>query len=165
MRQTFPSHPIWTDPIFAREDYLAFVQELELSIQITEEPEEIRIRKTLPVLAQRLNVVQQSLEQLINDCHQTIKGMTQMVNKIEDLFNGHITFTMQMKVLSSITEDSIVTTAPLPHPSLPALSYEAQARQITSVTQSEYPLLTISSSLLPYHEHSAMPVLLPPPPY
>ncbi|KAF2177479.1 hypothetical protein K469DRAFT_807723 [Zopfia rhizophila CBS 207.26] len=40
MRQEFPAHPIWADPVFVRADYLAFAKDVELSLLDVEEPEE-----------------------------------------------------------------------------------------------------------------------------
>ena len=51
MKQEFPAHPIWTDTIFARDDYLAFAKDVELLLLDVEELEEVWIRKTLPAIA------------------------------------------------------------------------------------------------------------------
>jgi len=61
MRREFPNHLIWADPIFARDDYLAFTKDVELSLLDVEEPEEIQIRKALPAIAERLSMLHQSL--------------------------------------------------------------------------------------------------------
>jgi hypothetical protein len=38
----FPSHPIWADPVFQRDDYKAFAEQLRWSIaQDVEQPEDI----------------------------------------------------------------------------------------------------------------------------
>ena len=67
MRREFPAHPIWTDPIFARDDYLAFAKDVELTLMDIEEPEEIQIRKTLPAIAERLSMLHQSLARDISE--------------------------------------------------------------------------------------------------
>jgi hypothetical protein len=41
MRQEFPAHPIWTDPVFRRDDYQAFAKDVELALLDVEEPEEV----------------------------------------------------------------------------------------------------------------------------
>jgi hypothetical protein len=66
MRREFPNHPLWTDPVFERDDYRAFTQDVELSLLEVEEPEEVRIKKTLPAVAERLSTLQQSLTRDIN---------------------------------------------------------------------------------------------------
>jgi hypothetical protein len=48
MRREFPAHPLWTDPVFARDDHQTFTKDVELSLLEVEEPEEVQIRKTLP---------------------------------------------------------------------------------------------------------------------
>jgi hypothetical protein len=49
MRRGFPIHPTWTDPVFRRDDYQAFAKDVE--------PEEVKIRKTLPAIAERLSIL------------------------------------------------------------------------------------------------------------
>jgi len=67
MRREFPAHPIWADPIFARDDYLAFAKDVELSLLDVEKPEEIQIRKALPAIVERLSMLHQSLARDINE--------------------------------------------------------------------------------------------------
>jgi len=67
MRREFPSHPIWTDPVFERDDYRVFTKDVELSLLDVEEPKEVQIRKTLPAIAERLNVLHQSLARDVKD--------------------------------------------------------------------------------------------------
>src|SRR5436305_1690713 len=45
MRREFPAHPLWADPVFERDDYRAFAEDVELSLLDVEEPEELQIRK------------------------------------------------------------------------------------------------------------------------
>ena len=58
MRQEFPDHLIWADPIFARDDYAAFMKDVKLSLLDVEEPKEIQIWKTLPAITERLSILQ-----------------------------------------------------------------------------------------------------------
>ena len=57
MRREFPAHPLWADPLFGRDDYRAYEKDVELSLLDVEEPEELRIRKTLPAIAERLSIL------------------------------------------------------------------------------------------------------------
>lgn len=41
MRRELPDHPMWTNPVFVREDYQQFAREVEASLENLEEPEEI----------------------------------------------------------------------------------------------------------------------------
>ena len=41
-RREFPDHPMWADPIFARDDYLTFAKDVELALLDVEEPEKYR---------------------------------------------------------------------------------------------------------------------------
>jgi len=67
MRREFPAHPLWTDPLFGPDDYRAFVKDVELSLLDVEEPEELRIRKTLPAIKERLSILHQSLARDVNE--------------------------------------------------------------------------------------------------
>lgn len=48
MKQEFPPHPIWTDPVFAQANCQAFARDVKLSLLGVDEPEEVQIGKTLP---------------------------------------------------------------------------------------------------------------------
>jgi Centromere DNA-binding protein complex CBF3 subunit, domain 2 len=61
MRWEFPDHPIQADAIFEQDDYRAFAQDVELSLLDVDETEEIQIKKTLPVIAERFSTLHQSL--------------------------------------------------------------------------------------------------------
>ena len=56
MRQGFPTHPIWTDPLFIWEDYLVFTKDVKLLLLDVKEPKEVWIQKMLPTIAKRLSV-------------------------------------------------------------------------------------------------------------
>ena len=66
MRREFPDHPMSADPIFARDDYLTFAKDVELSLLDAEEPEEVQIRKTLPAIAERPNMLHQGFSRDVN---------------------------------------------------------------------------------------------------
>jgi hypothetical protein len=57
VRREFPDYPLWTESVFERDDYLAFTQDVELSLLEVGEPEEIQIRRTLPAVAERLSTL------------------------------------------------------------------------------------------------------------
>lgn len=66
MRREFPGHLLWTDPVFEQDDYRALAQDVELSPLEVEESEEVRIKKTLPTVAEHLSTLHQSLTRDIN---------------------------------------------------------------------------------------------------
>jgi hypothetical protein len=66
MRREFLDHLLWTDPVFERDDYRALAQDVELSLLEAEESEEVRIKKTLPAVAEHLSTLHQSLTRDIN---------------------------------------------------------------------------------------------------
>ncbi|KAK7178036.1 hypothetical protein PSPO01_15915 [Paraphaeosphaeria sporulosa] len=95
MRQEFPAHPIWADPIFARADYLAFAKDVELSLLDVEEPEEVQIRKTLPAIAERLSILQQGLTREVNDWGaETRERLNRIEIRLGDLLEGRVSLTL-----------------------------------------------------------------------
>jgi hypothetical protein len=95
MKREFPAHPLWTDPIFERDDYQVFAKDVELSLLEIEEPEEVRIRKTLPAIAERLSVLHQSLTRDINEWGVKTKEQLANINAtLGDLFEGRVSLTL-----------------------------------------------------------------------
>lgn len=95
MRHEFPGHPIWADPIFARDDYAAFAKDVELSLLDVEEPEEVRIRKTLPAIAERLSVLHMGLARDINEWGSDSKARLDSIElRLGDLLEGRVSLTL-----------------------------------------------------------------------
>ena len=95
MRREFPAHPLWADPLFGRDDYRAFEKDVELSLLDVEEPEELRIRKTLPAIAERLSILHQSLARDVNEWGTRTREQLGEINaRLGDLFEGRISITL-----------------------------------------------------------------------
>jgi hypothetical protein len=110
MRREFPDHPLWTDPVFERDDYRAFMQDVELSLLEVEEPEEVRIRKTLPAVAERLSTLHQSLTRDINGWGvKTEEQLTQINAALGDLFGRRVALTLHS--LSTAVQPAPATVA------------------------------------------------------
>ena len=93
LRAEFPEHPLWSDPIFVRQDYLEFAEQVRVSLLDVEEPEEIQIRKTMPAIAQRLNIVRQSLTQTVNEWgERTQQHYTKIGRQLDDIVSGRVAF-------------------------------------------------------------------------
>jgi hypothetical protein len=148
LKREFPAHPIWMDPVFTRADYLTFAQQVELSLLDMEEPEEIQIRKTLPAIAERLSVIQQSLTRDYNELR---SAMEQRLGKIEsqlsNLFEGQITInlntvrnhptTTAAMMMAPVATSSTTTVAPIATPveALPSPDVYELSRTISTVPQ------------------------------
>lgn len=52
---------MWDNPIFAREDYTTFTEQIQQSLLCTETPQEIQLRQTLLIIADRLSVLQKDI--------------------------------------------------------------------------------------------------------
>jgi len=95
MRQEFPDHPIWTDPVFEQDDYRVFAKDVELFLLDVEELEEVQIRKTLPAIAERLNILHQSLARDVKDLSvQTREELNDIKTRLRDLFEGRVSITL-----------------------------------------------------------------------
>jgi hypothetical protein len=87
MRREFPTHPIWTDPVFRRDDHQAFTRDVE--------PEEVQIRKTLPAIAEHISVLHQSLARDLNEWGaQTKERLDNIETRLGDLFGGRVSMTL-----------------------------------------------------------------------
>lgn len=130
LRREFPEHPLWNHPVFVRQDYQEFAREVELSAMNVEEPEEIQIRKVVPIIAERLNIVQQSLSQAIQSwgskTHLTVDHLR---TTLTDALAGRISFTIHA---SEAAPASICAPTPLSVvQAAPAPSYEAAGAATT----------------------------------
>ena len=95
MRHEFPTHPLWADPIFERDDYRVFAKDVEFSLLEVEEPEEVWIRKTLPAIAEQLNILHQGFSHDVNEWGTKTKEQLDSIDaKLGDLFEGHISMTL-----------------------------------------------------------------------
>ena len=75
--------------MFERDDYQAFAEDVELSLLEVEEPEELRIRKTLPAIAERLNTLHQGLARDVNDWgRKTSERLDSIEARLGDLFEA-----------------------------------------------------------------------------
>ncbi len=116
MRQEFPDHLIWADPIFARDDYAAFAKDVELSLLDVEEPEEIQIWKTLPAITERLSILQQSLQREINEWGTGSQARLDSINsRLRDLLEGRISLTLHSSTAHS-TRATPASSVPLSAP-------------------------------------------------
>jgi Centromere DNA-binding protein complex CBF3 subunit, domain 2/Transcriptional activator of glycolytic enzymes len=145
MRREFPDHPIWTDPIFARGDYLAFAKDVELSLMEVEEPEEVRVRKALPALAERLSTLHQGLTRDINEWGAETKQKLDGIQlNLADLLQGRISITLHAAPLPT----AAVSGPPTPASSAAMSFHSAPASQPPTGASSPPPL----PPLPPQHE-------------
>lgn len=80
LRREFLDHPILKSPVFSRPDYLAFAQEVERSLQNYEEPEDQRIRRVFPDIANRLST-QTNMLRSIDESHQDIRRLIEQQSR------------------------------------------------------------------------------------
>jgi hypothetical protein len=88
----FPSHPIWADPIFHRDDFKAFRQQLEQSIsKDTEQPEEVQIRRVVPAVADQLS---QLRETVLSQIEQSKLELLEKLAGFDDFIQGRVPFVL-----------------------------------------------------------------------
>ncbi|KAL2811923.1 hypothetical protein BDW59DRAFT_167924 [Aspergillus cavernicola] len=83
----FPSHPIWTDPIFHRDDFKAFRQQLEQSI--SRDTEQVQIRRVVPAVADQLS---QLRETVLSQVEQSKREVLEKLAGFDDSIQGHVPF-------------------------------------------------------------------------
>jgi hypothetical protein len=118
LREQFPQHPIWDDPVFVRKDYQEFAVRIKCSLSNTETPEEVRLQQSLPMIAQRLNTMRQEVGQAINEWGgKTQRQFQEIGDHLDDIITGRVAFTVRaldMAVPASM--DPFQT--PLPAPAI-----------------------------------------------
>lgn len=84
------------DDIFVREDYTAFAEQIRQSRLCMEAPQEIQLRQTIPIIANRLNVLQKDIHQAF-DLHgyQAHEQLRKIACQLQDFLSGHVTFAVR----------------------------------------------------------------------
>lgn len=86
----FPSHPVWNDPIFHRDDFKAFRQQLEQSIRYnTEEPEEVQIRCVVLAIADQLGQLRGTV---LSQTEQSKREDLKRLAGFDDFISGRVPF-------------------------------------------------------------------------
>jgi hypothetical protein len=160
LRDLFPTHPIWTDPVFVREDYQEFAVQVKSCLSNIETPEEIQIRQTLPAIAQRLNVVRQDINQRLDeldikqnqrlssiDCQllQQNVRLDEISESLQALLTGQVEFTVRAR--TGETGQAIEATRPdssLIQSKSRSLPPEPSSQQIQASRTSEERLITFT---------------------
>ncbi|KAI9036727.1 uncharacterized protein KD926_001361 [Aspergillus affinis] len=134
------------DPIFAREDYTTFAEQIRQSLLCTEIPQEIQLRQTFPIIADRLSILQKDIHQAV-DFHgyQAREQLRKIARQLEDLLSGQVTFAVRAIDTGARTPDSFTPSSQL-----------AACLSETSSLQQQLPsqllpqgINTLSLSLLP----------------
>jgi hypothetical protein len=62
LRPLFPDHPVWKADVFATDAYRAFATRVTAACEAAEEPGDLQLKKALPVVNDRLNMLQAELK-------------------------------------------------------------------------------------------------------
>ena len=141
LRVVNPQHPLWQHPVFNHPDYEAFAKAIVLSTVNAEEPEDLLLRRTIPIIAERLSSLQQGLSQEITKWGKcTDEGIHSLNNKVNDYFSG--------KVAIMLTAHQPPSSLIITDPSLPSNLYSSTTDNGFTST---IPLLPSISPLLPQY--------------
>jgi hypothetical protein len=102
LRQLFPEHPIWKADVFASEVYQAFAAKTAAASESGEGPEDLQIKKALPILYDRMSMlredVKQSIKQEAKTMFSEIKTVSSEINELTgavlDFTTGKKSFTV-----------------------------------------------------------------------
>lgn len=102
LRREFPHHPMWKDSLFVREDYLRFSIEVENSLVDVTEPDELRIQRIVPDIANRLNMSRADIVRSINEHGARNHRLLEAIHeRLEDFFAGKVSVTFHAPETSS----------------------------------------------------------------
>ena len=119
-RKEFPSHPMWNQPVFQREDYHAFVRQLEAALEVAEPPADIRLRTALPDTHAKLTNMEQNIVQtLVAQYTQGFELMKGVQSQLDDIFSGKVQLISRLAPAPSAGPQLLRTDSVLA-PSLPA---------------------------------------------
>jgi Centromere DNA-binding protein complex CBF3 subunit, domain 2/Transcriptional activator of glycolytic enzymes len=156
LRREFPEHPIWQDPIFVRDDYRGFAEDVERSLLETDEPEAIRLRRIVPDLTTTITNSHRDLVRGLDllDSRTTARLDT-VIRRIEDMQN--LRFAVQIQPLDQ--EQPYSRTPPTPEVNIQSIS--------TTVDSTANPRQSTIDTIV--RQPSPLPPSLdptgPPPPY
>jgi len=95
LRQLFPEHPIWKADVFASEAYQAFAVKIAAASESGEDPEDLQIKKSLPILYDRMSTLREDVKQSVK---QEVKAVFSEINELKgavlDFTTGKKSFTV-----------------------------------------------------------------------
>jgi hypothetical protein len=96
LQKEFPEHPMWDHTIFQREDYQDFARLVSQSLLHTETPREIQLQQTIPMIADRLSIIQKDLHQTIDQQGCQAQSQLQKISsQLDNLLSGRVAFTVR----------------------------------------------------------------------
>ena len=95
LRELFPEHPIWKADVFASEAYQAFAVKIAAASESGEDPEDLQIKKSLPILYDRMSTLREDVKQSVK---QEVKAVFSEINELKgavlDFTTGKKSFTV-----------------------------------------------------------------------
>ena len=168
LRREFPQHPVWQSPIFVRDDYTQFAQEVEQSLLEVEEPDEVRLRKIVPDIANRMNLCREDIVRTVEVQGLRTHALLQSVStQLDDLFSGRFSVTFHRHPSA---QDPGPGPGPGPHPiesttaSTTAVSQPVAAVPADPLAEASYDAAPDPSASAPACAPRLDPAA-PPPPY
>lgn len=98
LRQLFPEHPIWKADVFASEAYQTFAAKVAAASESAEDPEDLQIKKALPILYDRMSMLREDVKQSIKTVSSKMDALASEVNELKgtvlDFADGKKSFTV-----------------------------------------------------------------------
>jgi Centromere DNA-binding protein complex CBF3 subunit, domain 2/Transcriptional activator of glycolytic enzymes len=79
LRPLFPDHPVWKADVLATDAYRAFATRVTAACEAVEEPGDLQIKKALPVVNDRLNMMQAEVKML----RANVERVEEKVDRVE----------------------------------------------------------------------------------
>ncbi|EFW21260.1 conserved hypothetical protein [Coccidioides posadasii str. Silveira] len=73
LQPLFPSHPLWTSPVFMRENYHQFAEAVWVANTHKEKPYKMQLQQTVPMVADQLHIIQQNLDVACGHLHTALE--------------------------------------------------------------------------------------------
>lgn len=88
-QREFPTHPMWNDQLFVREDYRTFAAQVQRSKEEIETPIELRVRQVLPDVAEEIRLLREVLVRNQNQSADKQFQLSEVTHRrLEDFLDG-----------------------------------------------------------------------------
>jgi hypothetical protein len=153
LRRRHPSHPIWQHAVFRHPAYAPFEQAVLDAVKETAiEPAEVVLRKTVPLVAERINTLSANVRTVLTEGHRELSSqIKELDNKLTDIFPLTITVSSKQDLQRTSNPDPIASSTN----AKTAIKNSSTATSIDSASSSVYATPRTSSPDLPTADTSS----------
>jgi hypothetical protein len=110
LRQLFPEHPVWRADVFASEAYQAFATKVAAASKDDEEPEDLQIKKALPILYDRMSALREDVKQSVK---QEVGAIFTEINSLKEAVLDFTTGKRGLTIFANPEKPRMPTSPPL----------------------------------------------------